>query len=98
MSLLFFLWVPVTHSQKPASAEIVLKEAMTKAKAEKKNVFIIFHASWCGWCRKMEASINDESIKQYFNDNYVIRYLTVYESGGKENLENPGAAGPAETI
>ena len=35
--------------------------------------------------------MNDQSVKNSFTDNYVIRHLVVYESKGKENLENPGA-------
>jgi thioredoxin-related protein len=79
------------RTQSPPSAEAVLKEAYSVAANEKKNVFVMFHASWCGWCHKMDAAMNDDSVKRFFNDNYVIRHLVVYESKGKENLENPGA-------
>ena len=75
----------------PASAEEIMKEAYTVAKKENKKVMLIFHASWCGWCHKMDTSLNDASIKKYFDDNFVIRHLVVFESKGKENLENPGA-------
>lgn len=75
----------------PKHSDEVLAEASREAAREKKNVFILFHASWCGWCRKMDMSMNDASVKKYFEDNYVIRHLVVYESKGKENLENPGA-------
>jgi len=78
-------------SQAPKSADEMLKQAYGIAAKEKKNVFIIFHASWCGWCKKMDAAMNDESVKKLFTENYVIRHLVVYESRGKENLENPGA-------
>lgn len=75
----------------PEPANKVLSDATTQAAKEKKNVMIIFHASWCGWCKKLEASINDPSCKEYFDKSYVIRYLTVLESKEKKNLENPGA-------
>jgi len=52
---------------------------------------LMFHASWCGWCHKMDTSLNDPSVKKLFDDNFVIRHLVVFESKGKENLENPGA-------
>ncbi len=73
------------------TADEVMKEAVTLAAKDNKKVFIIFHASWCGWCRKMDASMNDASCKQLFDDNFIIRHLTVYESPGKKHLENPGA-------
>ena len=80
-----------SKAQTPPSVNDILKEATSVAAKENKNVFLMFHASWCGWCRKMEASLKDESCRQLFEDNYVIRYITVFESKGKENLENPGA-------
>jgi thioredoxin-related protein len=81
----------VHAQQKPLSADDILNDAMMQAAKENKNVFIIFHASWCGWCRKMDSSMNDASVKKFFDDNYVIRHLVVYESKDKKNLENPGA-------
>ncbi len=77
--------------QTPPSADEVLKKAFATAKKEKKNVFLMFHASWCGWCRKMDTAMNDAVCKQFFQDNYVIEHLTILESDGKKNLENPGA-------
>lgn len=81
----------VGKSQSPEPADAILREAGNVAAKEKKNVFVLFHASWCGWCHKMDTAMNDNSVKKFFTDNYVIRHLVVYESKGKENLENPGA-------
>lgn len=69
----------------------VLQEAYTQAATEKKNVFVMFHASWCGWCHKMDSSLNDKSIRDFFNKSYIIKHLTVYEAKDKKNLENAGA-------
>ena len=92
MPVLFFISTTVLFAQKsPASAEEVMKEAFTAAKKQDKKVLVMFHASWCGWCHKMDTSLNDASVKKYFDDNFVIRHLVVLESKGKENLENPGA-------
>lgn len=77
--------------QTTPAADVVMKAAYEKAAKENKNVLVIFHASWCGWCHKMDASLNDSSCKQFFDDNYVIAHLVVNESKGKEQLENPGA-------
>ena len=89
--LLVFLFTISAHSQKPASAEQVLKEAQATAAKENKKIFLIFHASWCGWCHKMDTSMNDKSVKAFFDNNYVIRHLTVLESDNKKHLENDGA-------
>lgn len=97
MKLSFFLSLLLVVSmnalaQKPMpSAEQVLKQAYGQAAKEKKNVMVIFHASWCGWCHKMDTALNDPSVKKSFDDNYVITHLTVMESRDKKDLENPGA-------
>src|SRR5690349_12440122 len=75
----------------PPSADSVLQEAYAKAASENKNVFLIFHASWCIWCRKMDSAMNDPAIKKSFDKNYVIIHLTILESADKKSLENPGA-------
>lgn len=88
------LFVPITSlfAQKaPASADEIMKEAFATARKENKKVLLMFHASWCGWCHKMDTSLNDPSVKKLFDDNFVIRHLVVFESKGKEGLENPGA-------
>jgi thioredoxin-related protein len=75
----------------PDSSAIVLKAAYAKAQNEHKNVILMFHASWCGWCKKMTASIEDPTCSKFFDDNYVVTYLDVLENKGKESLENPGS-------
>lgn len=91
--LLFFFSGITSFSQDPVSANEIMKEAYATAKKENKKVMVIFHASWCGWCHKMDTSLNDPSVKKYFNDNFVIRHMVVFESKGKEKLETPGALG-----
>ena len=76
----------------PPTADQVLKDAYARATKEHKKVMILFHASWCGWCKKMEASLNDPAIKKSFDDNYVITWLTVMETTPEmKKTENPGA-------
>lgn len=90
--LIFVFTLNLIFAQKaPASADEVMKDAYAAAKKENKKVLLMFHASWCGWCHKMDTSLNDPSVKKLFDDNFIIRHLVVFESKGKENLENPGA-------
>lgn len=84
------LSVSALAQSKQPSADAVLKEATAQAAKEMKKVFIIFHASWCGWCHRMDSIMNNADCKQLFADHFVIRHLTVMESKGKEHLENPG--------
>ena len=72
-------------------AKEVLNTALTEAKAEQKNVLVHFGASWCTWCRHLDAMLEGPELGQLFHDNYVITHLTILESGDKKALENPGA-------
>ena len=81
------------HAQtKTKSTDEVLNEARAEATKANKNIFIIFHASWCVWCHRMDTAMNDQTIKSFFDKNYVIQHLTVDESKDKKSLENPGAS------
>jgi thiol-disulfide isomerase/thioredoxin len=75
----------------PVATDVVLKQAYAQAKKENKKILLMFHASWCGWCKKMDASLNDPTCKKLFDDNYVIAHLDVLEQSAKANLENPGS-------
>lgn len=80
----------ISNSTAQEKASFILEKAMVQAKKEKKNIFVMYHASWCGWCKKMEANMQNEAVKPFFDKNYVTAFLTVQERKDK-SLENPGA-------
>jgi thioredoxin-related protein len=87
-----FLFINTIQAQeKPLSTNEILKQASEQAAKENKNVFILFHASWCGWCHKMDTAMNDPSVKDFFEKSFVIKHLVVYESPKNKHLENPGS-------
>ena len=75
----------------PPSADEVVSSACKVAAATHRSVFIIFHASWCGWCHRMDSLMVTPACKSLFEDHYVIRHLVIMESKDKKALENPGA-------
>jgi thiol-disulfide isomerase/thioredoxin len=75
----------------PEPAGKILEAAYTQAAKENKHVMVIFHASWCGWCKKLEASMADPSCKDFFDKYFVITHLDIMEQYDKKNLENPEA-------
>jgi len=86
------LFLNITSAQeKVESTKIIMNNAFSKAKVENKNVFVMFSASWCGWCKKMDASMKASSIERFFNENYVIEKLIVLEQKSKKHLENQGS-------
>jgi thioredoxin-related protein len=88
---LLFALAPGLIAQKIPSADMVLKEARAQAAKKNKKLMVIFHASWCGWCHKMDTSLNDPSVKSFFDKNFVITHLTISETDNKKYLESPGA-------
>lgn len=45
---------------------------MALAGKEGKNIFLYFHASWCGYCTKLKKeTFTDDRIKAYLNDHFV---------------------------
>lgn len=72
------------------SSDVVMSKALAQAKKEQKKVLLIFHASWCGWCKKMDKNLQKLEIAPYFTKNFVTTHLTVMESPNKKNLENEG--------
>jgi thiol:disulfide interchange protein len=73
------------------TAEALLSAAMKTAKAENKIVFVEFRASWCQWCKRLDAMLTGPEFNALVADNFVLVNLTVQESDDKKALENPGA-------
>ncbi|WP_294221084.1 thioredoxin family protein [uncultured Chryseobacterium sp.] len=71
-------------------ADVILKKALTEAKAKNKNVLLMFHASWCKWCHTMENNMKLPETKPVFEKKFVTAYVDVQEMGDKKKLENPG--------
>ena len=81
------------HGQpaKPDSAQNIIKSSVTKAHSSKKNVLLIFHATWCKWCKRLETALNDPEINSVINKHYIVTMLDVKERGDKiQTYENPG--------
>jgi hypothetical protein len=78
-------------SAAPPSAEQVLNEAKAKASAEHKVIFLHFGASWCGWCKKLDAFLDRQDIKPVFEKYFVPVKLVVQEHDNNKALENAGA-------
>lgn len=92
LSLFLAAMIASAQSLKPQPAQEVLKAAVKQAESSDKTVFLIFHASWCGWCKRLDAGLQDPEVKPLIDANYIVTHLVVMESKEKKDLENPGGA------
>jgi len=83
--------LPAVASTHTPSADVLLDGAFARAQREKKNVLVIFHASWCGWCKKMDAMLESPEFKRTYENSFVITHVDVLEAAGpQKGLENSG--------
>jgi thiol-disulfide isomerase/thioredoxin len=75
----------------PEPTDVILKKATAEAAKQKTNVMVIFHASWCGWCKKLDQFLDTTEEGKIVKKNVVVVHLTVLENPDKKNLENPGS-------
>ena len=88
--LMILATAPALPAQTPPPAQELL--AAARAAAQDKTVFVAFHASWCSWCRRLEATLNRPAVKTIMDKHFVIQWLTIKERKEKAVLDNPGAA------
>jgi thiol-disulfide isomerase/thioredoxin len=82
---------PTAHPATPPTAVEIIKQACAEAAASNKKVMVLFQASWCGWCHKLDTLMASPACKPLFDQSFVVCHLTIAESPDKHNLENPGA-------
>lgn len=74
----------------PAAAPTLLANAVKTAKAEHKGVLVLFHASWCGWCKQLDKTMETPEFKSVLDKDFVIVRVTVLENDAHKADENPG--------
>ena len=81
-AIFFSLFIAIASLVNAQSATEIMNKAYNEAKVENKNVFLIFHASWCGWCKKMDKDTFADSLISKIMNHYFISVKFDAESKG----------------
>jgi len=74
----------IYHPEADAKAEI--QQAVKKARAEEKHVFLQIGGNWCPWCIRFHHFVDDHAeINNYVDSNFVV--LNVNYSKENKNLD-----------
>lgn len=83
--------MPAFAAEKSLKANEVLAGAKSQATRQHKRIFLIFGASWCEDCHRLDAFLAAPEIRVILDKFYVITRITVAEeNGGNPTLNNPG--------
>lgn len=72
------------------TTEAILKKATADAAQQHKNVLVMFHASWCGWCHKLDDFLTKTDAGKMVSKQFVVVHITVLENDAHKADENAG--------
>jgi hypothetical protein len=85
-------WLGVSFLQAaPPSANELIAQAGAKAAQSGRAIYVHFGASWCGWCKRHDAFLEEPSVKPIFEKYFVPVKVVAQENQRNKELENPGA-------
>ena len=71
-----------------------IAEAIRTGKEQKKPVFVVFHADWCGWCHKLDKDVlSNVEFSAYMDANFVSIKIDTEESYGENLAKHYGVKG-----
>jgi thiol-disulfide isomerase/thioredoxin len=80
------------------TSDSLIAKAAANAKASKKNVLVIFHASWCGWCHKFDDFLDKTPEGKLVKEGLEVVHITVMENPAHKADENPGGMELMKTL
>lgn len=80
----------------PSEAEQAILDALAQAVIERKGLLIEYHASWCAWCRPMQALLTDPQVAPILQRRFRILRMQALERTAARRAEQ--LAGADETL
>jgi thiol:disulfide interchange protein len=81
------------HQPAHVGVSKILEEALARAKAEKKQVFLHFGAPWCIWCRRLDAWREQPGVARIIEKAFVETKIDMDRNDGSKEVAArfPGA-------
>jgi thioredoxin-related protein len=90
MAFFAFFYGNLLFAQAPLAAQ-VFETAKSQAGQQRKDIFLVFGASWCRPCHLQEAFMEAPEIRPILEKYFVLTHLSVEEEVGKHpELNSPG--------
>jgi hypothetical protein len=80
----------LVQAQQPPSAAALMEAAKPQATQGHRVILAIFHASWCGWCKKFDSFLDSAGVKPIAEKYFVRAYFTIQEHEDSKALNTPG--------
>ena len=81
-----------------ASSKELISKASQDAQKSGKNVLVIFHASWCGWCHQFDKFLDTTEEGKIVKNGLEVVHVTVLENKEHKADENDGGLALMEQL
>lgn len=91
-SVILVLLIATLPAIAQSAADRIVSDAQANAASQKKNVFLIFSASWCGPCHQLDAFLQAPDMQTIFDKYFVVARVHIAEDASKHPERNtPGS-------
>lgn len=74
----------------PKTAQAILAKAEAESATTKRPILLLFGATWCVFCTRLESFLHSPPVEPIFTKNYVLVQMDVLERSGNLAKETPG--------
>ena len=83
LSLLLFICLTWGQTNQVPSIQVVMDSVYKAAKNEDRHILLIFHTSWCDYCKLLIDGLTNNESKIFFDENFIVS--TINPFGEKAN-------------